>query len=446
MKKIFTFLLAFCIGTLCFGQTIFQSNLSSWSGGNPTDWMGNKSTISSANVVEQTVGATYGTSAAYLINATTNHKRFTTQPISVTPGETYQIEMWVSGLVGDLRTNFYDTTNAVYGSYNPYVLLSGGNLTHVTQVVTMPATCNVAEFILSLRNTDATGISLDSVAISVTAPPVATPATIYQIQNTTTPPYDSPYNGQLVETSGVVTAAQYNGYYLQDGNGAWNGVFVLDYTNVPALGDVVSVTGLVDEYFNYTTLKNISVYSAVAGGTLPAPTILSTIAVNNEQYEGVLVKATNANCIADTAGNGFGEWTINDGSGSLIIDDKMFAFGPTVSVSYDVTGVVDYSFSSFKVLPRDANDVSIATAIFEVENDNFLVYPNPTSGVLNFEIEENNVTVQIFDITGKTLKSITAHSNKFSVSLSNFSNGIYFYSIIGEMGSSLSTNKFIIAK
>ena len=183
-KKIFTFLLVVCVGTLSFAQTVFQSNLSSWAAGNPTDWMGTATNIASANVVEQTFGATYGTSMASLINATTTHKRFTTLPVTVTPGETYLIEMWVACQTsGELRTNYYDATNAVYGSYNSYIdvaATSAGNLVLVSQTVTLPAGCTSAEFILSLRNTDPAtagspffiGILVDSVAITVSAPPV----------------------------------------------------------------------------------------------------------------------------------------------------------------------------------------------------------------------------------------------------------------------------------
>ena len=78
MKKIFTLFAAVSIGTFCFAQTVFQSNLSSWSAGDPTDFMGTTTSISSANVVEQTIGSTYGTSTASLVNATTSHKRLTT--------------------------------------------------------------------------------------------------------------------------------------------------------------------------------------------------------------------------------------------------------------------------------------------------------------------------------------------------------------------------------
>lgn len=451
MKKLYNlFFGLMLVGTAANAQTIFQSNLSSWASGDPTDWMGSKTTIASSNVTEVAADS-YGTSAAQLSNTSaTSHKRFTTQRLAVTAGETYEIKMWVKANQGDLRTSFYNVTDNNYGTYNSYFDLateSNGSLVMLSQTVTLAATCDSAEFIISLKNTDGvTDIVLDSVAISLSAPPSGTPVTINQIQNTTTPPFDSPYNGQLIETSGVVTAVQYNGYYLQDGNGAYNGVFVLDYNNTPAIGDLVQVTATVDEYFNYTTVANPIVYSVTGTGTLPTPVSLSTLAVNDEMYEGVLVKVTNASCTIDTLTNGNGEWTVDDGSGALIVDNKMLNYNGIVSTAYNVTGVVDFSFSNFKLLPRDINDVQIYTSIEEVSNIKVNVYPNPASTFVAFELSTNNFEVKLFDITGKVVKNENALGSKIIVSTSDLNNGVYFYSVYTKKGNLITTNKFVVNK
>lgn len=446
MKKIFTLLLAASFGTLAIGQTVFQSDLSSWAGGNPTDWFGSSTSIAQSAVTEVAAGANYGSSMAELINSTTSHKRFTTESVQVVNGATYEIKIWVTGLAGDLRTNYYDVTNIAYGSYNGYVAVVAGPQSIITQSVTLPATCDSAQFILSLRNTDANGILIDSVSVTAGSAPVATPYSIYDIQYSTATPADSPHNTELVETSGVVTAVQYNGYYLQDGNGSWNGVFVLDYNNVPLIGDDVSVTGTVDEYFDFTTIKNIIVYNATAGGTLPTATSLSTLGVNNEQYEGVLVSVTAANCTADTTSNTFREWTVNDASGDLVIDDKMYIYSPTVSTLYNVTGVLDYAFSTFKLLPRMTADVTISTNINELENIAVSVYPNPVKDVLNFKLDINSFDVKIIDVTGKVVMTTSSLNNTLTISTSNMNNGMYFYSITDRKGNFIQTNRFVVAK
>lgn len=446
MKKIYNLFLGIILtGTIANAQVVFQSNLSSWSGGLPVGWMGSTTTLLAANIAEVTSGATYGTSMAALKNTTTTHKRFSTKTVAVTAGGTYEIKFWVSGVLGNIRSNYYNVTGATYGTYNAYVAVTPTQ-TMVTQTVTLPSPCDSAQFILSIQSTDAAGILLDSFVVSNAAAPVATPATIYQIQHTTTPPYDSPFNTQLISTSGVVTAIQSNGYYLQDGNGPWNGVFVLDYTYHPTKGDVVSVTGTVEEYFNLTEIKGVIVYNAVAGGVLPTPTALTTLAANDEQYEGTLVKVTNAACTADTTSNTTREWTINDGSGALIADDKMFIYAPTLTTAYNVTGIVDYSFSFFKLLPRDVNDIQLYTSIEEINNYKVSVYPNPVQNQINFELNASNFSVKIIDVTGKTISNNSTLSNKLKVNTSSLNNGLYFYSVINNNGEVITSSKFIVAK
>lgn len=452
MKKLYKlFLGLMVVGTAANAQVVFQSNLSSWNAGLPTDWMGSPSSHTTVLSVTEVPAITYGTSAAQLSVTGSTHKRFSTQSVAVTAGETYEIKMWVQAATGDLRTGYYNVTSGSYGTYNSYFDLSvesAGSLVMLSQTVTVAGTCDSAQFILSLRNTDGVNdIILDSVAISLSAPPVATPYTINQIQFTTTPPYDSPHNLEFVETTGIVTAVQYNGYYLQDGNGPWNGIFVLDFVNVPTIGDEVTVSGNVEEYFNLTEIKNPTAYAVnSSGNTLPTPTVVTTLGANDEQYEGVLVKVNGATCTADTTVNGFGEWTINDGSGDLVVDDKMYVFAPTQSVDYNVTGVMDYSFSVFKLLPRDMNDVVISTSIEEIKNIKVSVYPNPVKDNISFELSTNNYQVQIFDITGKTIKQASSLRNKLTLSTTELNNGIYFYSIFTKEGSLITTNKFIVAQ
>ncbi|MGE0561642.1 MAG: T9SS type A sorting domain-containing protein [Flavobacteriales bacterium] len=451
MKKIYNLFLGLMIaGTVANAQVVFQSNLSSWSGGLPTDFWGSSTNLATGNVLEVT-SPMYGTSAAAIKNTGTTHKRFSTKTVDVDLSGTYEIKMYVKASAGQLRTNYVNVATNGYGAYNNYIDLStasAGQLVMLTQTVTVSATTDSAQFILSFHSTDGvTDLIVDSVVVSNTAPPVATPYTINQIQFTTTPPFDSPHNTEFVQTTGIVTAVQYNGYYIQDGAGAYNGIFVLDYINFPIIGDNVTISGVVDEYFNYTEIKNPSVFVInSSGNTLPTPTSLSTLAANDEMYEGVLVKVSNASCTADTATSGNGEWTVNDGSGSLIVDNKMYSFNAIVAVAYTVTGVMDYSFSAFKILPRDMNDVQLFTSVEEFKNVKVSVYPNPVQNQLNFELSTSNYSVRIIDITGKTISNTTSIANKLKVNTSSLNNGIYFYTILNDNGNIITTNKFIVAK
>ena len=469
MKKISTLLVASCIATISFGQTVFQSNLSSWASGDPTDWMGTSTSISSANVVEQTVGSTYGTSTASLVNATTSHKRFTTQPVAVTPGETYEIKMWVSAQnSGEIRTNYYNTATAGYGTYNPYIdlsVVSAGTLVMISQQVTVGASCSNAEFILSVRNTDPStsslgvGIIVDSVAISVATPIPPSIKKIYDIQYTTNPNGDSPELGNTVTTKGVVTGIVEYGparhsFFIQDSASAWNGLYIYQTTDSSlVIGDSVEVTGTVMEYnggvapqmvTELGSVSNITVLNS--GNSLPAPITISTANANMEEWEGVLINVTSAQCTSNSVG--FGMWSLDDGSGIIQADDDIYpyALSAVVGTYYDVVGIGHYSFDEYKILPRDVNDVSITTGIDETKETHFNVYPNPASSVINFELNTDNATVQLMDVTGKTLKTVLANTNKFSISLSNLANGIYFYSVTDVEGNTIAANRFVVAK
>ena len=437
MKRIFTFLTAIAFGSTTFGQVVFQSDLSSWAAGDPTDWMGSKTSIASSNVVEQTVGVNFGTSSASLVNDTGSHKRFTTQPVTVVPGETYEIKMWVAASMGDLRTNFYDLTNASYGSYNPYMdlaTLSGGNQVMVSQTITIPAGCTSAEIILSLRNTDATtsglgiGIILDSVSVSTLAV-TYTPKTITQIQQTALPNGDSPELGNFIETSGVVTAVKSGaGYWIQDGEGAWTGVYVKDNTNTPSRGDSVTVQGQVAENFGATQIENVANYTLNPAPTvIPNPFAATTVQMQTmEEYEGVLMVVANAECTNANTSTNFGMWVVNDNpsmpNDSLLVDDDLFAYVPTVGTVYGITGIGHYSYSNRKILPRDINDIAGAVApgnkaIYDIQ---YTTATNGDSPELGNVVTTSGIVTGVFQIG-------SAAGTFFIQDGSGAWNGIYVY-------------------
>jgi predicted extracellular nuclease len=146
--------------------------------------------------------------------------------------------------------------------------LTGGNMTMLTQTVTVPASATTSgEFIISVINTDNLcgwnlGI-IDSVSISATILPPPTITSIYDIQYTTDASGDSPEAGNVVTTSGIVTGVIAFGgdidrFFIQDGDGAWNGIYVYENGYPVALGDSVEVTGTVTEYFGLTELTFVT--------------------------------------------------------------------------------------------------------------------------------------------------------------------------------------------
>ena len=115
------------------------------------------------------------------------------------------------------------------------------------------------------------------------------PATaIHSLQGAT---HISPYNGQSVRTTGIVTARSTNGFWLQDpnpdaDNATSEGIFVFT-SSAPAVvaGDSVSVSARVQEFrpggvsngnLTTTELASPTVSVLATGNPLPAPTVIGT--------------------------------------------------------------------------------------------------------------------------------------------------------------------------
>jgi hypothetical protein len=463
MKKIFTLLTIICFGSFAFGQTIFQSNFENWTGAIPdlpTDFAlgGGLSNFDADSIVKVTTGAVYGSNAAELINGESGGERFTTQPVSVTSGVTYDIQYWVKG-EGLIATRLWDGT--FVGGVS-YVTVNSGSWAMYSSQVTATATTASAEFMFYARltNTTASNLQLDSVHVSVaTGGPSYTK--IYDIQYPANANGDSPLLGSTVTTRGVVTGIVRNGparhsFFLQDSSKAYNGIYIYQLNDSSiVIGDSVEVTGNVDEFsFGSATLpteltqigfpSNITVLNS--GNTLPTPVNISTSNVNMEEWEGVLVKVSNAECVSTTGG--FGRWDLNDGSGVADADDDIFFYHLTAVVGsyYDVTGIGHYFFDEYSILPRDFSDISLVVGVNETTSANVLIYPNPVKDIINFKLDINNFNVSIIDVTGKTVKVVSSINNKLAISTSNLNNGIYFYSVYDNAGNTIATNKFIVVK
>jgi phosphatidylserine/phosphatidylglycerophosphate/cardiolipin synthase-like enzyme len=176
----------------------------------------------------------------------------------------------------------------------------------------------------------------------------------------------SPLVGEVVTTSGIVTAVDGLGYFIQDGTGMWSGIYVYDSDFTPSLGDEIELTAEVEEYFDLTELKNVeSLQVLSSGNALPEPEVLPTGEIADEGWESVLVRAEEAVC--SNGDLGFGEFELNDGSGPIAVDDLFYLYTATQGTAYTVTGPCYYSFGAFKIVPRDANDVQIAEPLFYTE-------------------------------------------------------------------------------
>ncbi len=320
----------------------------------------------------------------------------------------------------------------------------------------------------------------------------------------------SSYNGYEVTLSGIVTAdtSDIPGFgstplrvYMQDGSGPWTGILI--GTGGPngadvlkfKRGDNVTLTGIIRENYSVTaidTLSQITVNSS--GNTVPDPVDLKTgdiadstgATVNAEKWESVLidyknVKVTDENADGDPGPNSynFGESLINDGSGdarieyqdgnsnynndwdSTLTDNPANIYVKLNSTFTEIKGIVFYSHSFYKIVPRKNDDfigymgptavndgLSSLPASFKLDQN----YPNPfnPSTTINYSIPRGSmVTLKIFNILGQEVKTLV-NENKapgnYSIrfNASNLSSGVYFYNI--KAGNYYQVKKMMLLK
>jgi len=266
-------------------------------------------------------------------------------------------------------------------------------------------------FNVTLGTTSGNVAVIDGVAVGTILNDDRINLTIMEIQGAG---HVSDYVGQPVLTSGIVTAVDINGYYLQDAIGdtdsrTSNAVFVFTGTApAVAIGDAVNVSGTVGEFRAGLGLSVTQIGSATsnilssgnalpvavligAGGILPPSETIDDDALTSfdiatdgidfwESLEGMLVMVDNPIVVSNTntfgetdivASLGVGATGVNDRGGITIspgdynpeklqLDDRFGAltgYTPDHSIGdklASVTGVINYSFEHYELLATGA--------------------------------------------------------------------------------------------
>ena len=170
-------------------QVIFESGFEDWAANLPTDWYGSRSNLPQSGVEQVSANVHGGSFAVRLIKNSTGHQRFTTQPVSVTANQEYEIRFWVRG-EGQIRVGLYDgrPTGSGYAPYNPsaFVTITGNTWQEVVLNITAAVDAGNAEFILSVQSTVAPEhLVVDDVTITALAVNPPTAATIAEIREAT---------------------------------------------------------------------------------------------------------------------------------------------------------------------------------------------------------------------------------------------------------------------
>ena len=292
----------------------------------------------------------------------------------------------------------------------------------------------------------------------------------------------SGYEGYEVTLQGIVTtdSTDFSGsYWIEEDSTRWSGIWVRNNSHQFAKGDLIEVTGTVQESFGMTRLTNVTAASVVTPGVgVPpaAPVKTGDIATGGkdaEAYESVLVKVQNltvTNPFPDSPRN-FGEFMVSDGSGDLRVDDYSIAFRGNLDSAFALNDHIDsilaihyYSYGNYKIIPRDTNDIyGHTTAINEPGQPIPLAfdlkpnYPNPFNPNTTIEYtiaDKGKYELAIYNVLGqkvRTLVNATLLPGKYRVTWDGLSDagqrvssGIYFYTLKGK--NLQKTHKMILMK
>jgi hypothetical protein len=105
-------------------------------------------------------------------------------------------------------------------------------------------------------------------------------------------------------------------------------------------------------------------------------------------------------------------------------------FDPSVgagnyTINYNVTDANGCSGSA-----TTSVQVNACVGIEETNTTGFTMYPNPSTGLINFTLMENS-TVEIFDVLGNAVTSKQFYTGAAQIDLSNQPNGVYFVRVNG---------------
>lgn len=180
-----------------------------------------------------------------------------------------------------------------------------------------------------------------------------------------------------VKLDGVIVTAplhsatdQLDSFFVQDdGGGAYSGIRIMVAKGSapdldPAVGDVLDIVGDLKEFYCLTEFDMISA-AVLTSGPAPAPFIVpaadvAATSANAEQYEGVLVQILN---VKVKEADNYGGFVSVEG---VTVDDSIFAdmeVADAGCVYASITGVIDYNYGEYKLLPRTAADLVLDDAV-----------------------------------------------------------------------------------
>lgn len=108
-------------------------------------------------------------------------------------------------------------------------------------------------------------------------------------------------------------------------------------------------------------------------------------------------------------------------------------FDPALAGEGTHTITYHYTFEGSDELTCEFEITVSVNSINNILNENIEIYPNPTSGILNFDFTDAQVrSIEILDLCGKVVREFNSNSDQLKIDLSELAKGSYFVKIKTE--------------
>jgi hypothetical protein len=250
----------------------------------------------------------------------------------------------------------------------------------------------------------------------------------------------SPLADQVITTKGVVTGIDAGGagFFIQDADGAWNGVYVYgrDAAAMVSIGSSIQITGTVVEYETSTSklteIKDLTDVQLIAKVADIKAVSIAAADVSKEMYEGVLVTVNQLK--TTDLPDGFGEWLVKANDGTVVkIDNQLYEASPDLGQSYHITGVVNETYGEYKLAPRMLSDL-FQTVSVEDLGVSIDIYPNPFTNKISIRVSSDVVLTKavITNTAGQLVKEVINPSS--TIATGDLRQGVYVISLHTEKG------------
>ena len=118
----------------------------------------------------------------------------------------------------------------------------------------------------------------------------------------------------------------------------------------------------------------------------------------------------------------------------------------SVSIGYTLFSGYTSDLTPANNVVCSAYTVTAVLGINETVITEISAFPNPVVNSLTINLGNNSAEViNIIDMTGRTIETITVSNGTENVDMSTYNNGVYFYQVVSQ-GIAIKTEKIIVAK